>query len=382
MDSPDSAAQPTLGQILFQSAWELADPGVLLVLADWLDENGDADTAELLRLSVAESQTGRHSSERTARLRWLRANAQAMLRLTSWPNLGVEGVGEGFSFSRRPDRDRPAREYIVARPGHRTVRWLRVDVEGDDEVIRARQGQELLRRRLPLATLGFIAAVGDYYLGSAFILGEDHFPLPEHWRETAPTALAVQRHRLEQALAPAAVQPTDLPGELLGHAAWLLCDYLCDKRRRVRAGEAVPGTHFFLFWPDSTAWEHAEMVASEDARKAVASLRKRFRSQALHVQGGPRAGLLVEVSDEGQTAAGKLFWVVRNKTRESPDLPSGAGATLSAEQFRRALDDLLGGVAPEEGPSGLAERFVLATPASLRDLFASRFAGVGGSEGG
>src|SRR5262249_34337731 len=144
------------GHAFLQAAWESSDDaGILLVFADFLEERGDP-AAEILRLVAAEVSTARHSRDRAARLKRLRNDVWKTIKLTAWPDMAVQGDVGAIGFSRRPDPDRPAREHIVVRPDRRAVHWLRADVDGGDEVICTRDGQELLRRRLPLETLEFI----------------------------------------------------------------------------------------------------------------------------------------------------------------------------------------------------------------------------------
>ncbi len=353
-----------------QSAWESSDDaGVLLIFADWLDERGDGETAEILRLVVAEAGTAQHSKERTARLKRLRDNAWKSIRRTGWPDMAVQGDVGTVAFSRRPDPARPAREHIVVRPDRRTIHWLRADVDGGDEVIATREGRELLRRSLPPETLEFIAGRRDFYWGAGFTLADDHFPLPDGWQADPELALADRGRRVDQALAPALVPVAELPGELVPHVAWVLCEHVCDKRRRARAGNLVPGAHIFSFRTGPTAWRHQEAIENRVAGSAAAVLRNRFRTFALHArprpgEGAVVAGLLVRVADDGRVTARKLVWLAGEEIRETPNLLR-ADATLSGEDFGQALADL-GGVV-----EGAEAAFILDTPEKLRGLFTS-----------
>jgi hypothetical protein len=342
---------------------------VLLVFADWLEERGRGDAAEMLRLVVAEAGTARHSKERTARLSQLRNDLWKMIELTSWPDMAVQGDMGTVAFSRRPDPARPAREHIVVRPDRRTIHWLRADVDSGGEVICTRDGLELLRRPLPEETLEFIRNRRDCYWGAGFTLGEDHFPLPDGWQADPQAALAERRRRVAEALAPAEVKVSDLPAELVPHVAWAIAEYVCDKRRRARGGHVVPGAHVFLFCTGPMAWRHDEAVENRNAGKAVAVLRNRFRVWALVAR--PRAGeeavvagLLVRVADDGRVTARKLVWLgPADEVRETPNLRR-AGDTLPAGEFHRALADLDGGV-----PAGAEAAFIADTPEKLRGLF-------------
>jgi uncharacterized protein (TIGR02996 family) len=353
-----------------QSAWDAGDDAtVLLIFADWLDEGGDGNAAEMLRLVVAEAGTARHSKDRGARLKHLRDDAWKSIRRTGWTDMAVQGDVGTVAFSRRPDPARPAREHIVVRPDRRTVHWLRADVDGGDEVIATRDGKELLRRPLPPETLEFIAGRRDHYWGAGFTLGDDHFPLPDGWQADPEPALAERRRRVDQALAPALVPVTDLPAELVPHVAWVLCEHICDRRRRARTGQIVPGAHVFFFRTGPMAWRHQEAVENRVSGSAAAVLRTRFRTFALHArptrgEGAVAAGLLVRVADGGRVIARKLVWLAGEELRETTNLPR-ADATLSGEDFRQALADL-GGVAEEAEAA-----FILDTPEKLRGLFTS-----------
>ncbi len=185
-------------------------------------------------------------------------------------------------------------------------------------------------------------------------------PLPAGWQADPEPALAERQRQVDQALAPAAVEIGDLPGELVPHAAWLLCEHLCDQGHRARAGEIVPGAHLFLFHTGSAAWRHAVAVDGGAAARATEVLRASFRSWA--AGGRASAGLLVRVSDAGRVAARKLVWQADGQTRETPNLPR-AGDTLPAEDFRRALADLQGVV---------ADAFIVDDAERLAALFTSQ----------
>jgi uncharacterized protein (TIGR02996 family) len=59
-----SGPEMNQGQAFLQSAWVSGDDaGILLVFADWLEEQGDP-AAEVIRLVAAEAGTARHSKER------------------------------------------------------------------------------------------------------------------------------------------------------------------------------------------------------------------------------------------------------------------------------------------------------------------------------
>jgi uncharacterized protein (TIGR02996 family) len=360
-----------------QAAWESGDdPAVLLVFADWLEERGDP-TAEIIRLVAAEAGTARHSNDRAARLKQLRDSVWKTVRQTTWPDMAVQGEVGAVAFSRRPNPDRPAREHMVIRPDRKTIHWLRADVDGSDEVIGTRDGRELLRRTLLPETLDFIAGRRDYYWGAGFTLAEDYFPLPHGWQQNPRPALTERRRRVDEALAPAAIQMNDLPAELLPYVAWALAEYVCDKRRRARGGHVVPGAHIFLFCTGPWAWRHCEAVQNRNSGAAAAILRSRFRMRALHAgprpgEGAVMAGLLARVSDERRITARKVTWVgPGGEVRETTNLPRVAD-TLSAEDFQKAVDDLRGVVVGAGGdPSRLAEAFVANTPEKLRALFAS-----------
>jgi uncharacterized protein (TIGR02996 family) len=226
-----------------QAAWESNDDTcILLIFADWLDDGGQAETAEVLRLVVAENSTARHSKERADRLRKLRNEVWETVKQTPWPELAIQGNAcSAMSFSRRLSPSRPGRECILVRFEQRSVRWFRVELDGDDEVTMTREGRPLCRRPLPAHTLQHIRAGYDYFLGSSFNLGYESFPLPEGWQGNPQEAYADRHRRIEEAFAAANVQLADLPVELVPYVAWGLCEFVSDKGRRVRGGRLVPG---------------------------------------------------------------------------------------------------------------------------------------------
>jgi len=310
---------------------------------------------------VAEAGTSRHSGERSARLKQLREDAWRRVKNTAWPNMAVQGNAGAATFSRRLNPDRPDREHVVVRPDRRTLHRFRVELDGDDEVVRTRDGRELLRRRLLPDTLAFIAERGDLYWSAGFSIGHDHFPFPDGWQTDPAAAEAEQLRQLEAALAPAAIPVMDLPGQLVPFVAWTLCEFLMDRGRRASEGQVVLGAHMLLFHPADGGWRHCQSLENREAGRAVALLRQRFRRD---VNGGRGvlAGLLVRVADDGRVAARKLVWIGHDgNDRESPNL-SGATATLSAAVFRRAADDI-------EMDDEVAERFVLGDEARLRGVF-------------
>ena len=258
--------------------------------------------------------------------------------------------------------ERPDREHIVVRPDRRTLHRIRVELDRDDEVVRTRDGRDLLRRRLPPDTLAFLRERGDLYWSPAFSIGHDYFPFPDGWQADPTVAEAEQLRRLEAALAPAAIPVTDLPGELVPFVAWTLCEYVMDRGRRARDGAVVPGAHIFLFGL-ADGWRHAQSLENREAGRAAALLRQRFRRD---VNGGRGvlAALLVRVADDGRVVARKLVWLGDDgHDRESPNL-SGATATLSAAEFRRAADDM-------EMDDEVAGRFVLGDETRLRGVFSA-----------
>ncbi len=371
----------TQAHALLQAAWESGDDAsVLLVLADWLEEHDYADTAEVIRLAVAEAGTARHSPGRAARLKELRDGSWKRIKETPWPEMAVQGNHGAVGFSRRLGPGRPGRECVVVRPDRRTAHWVTVAVDGDDEVVSTRGGREVLRRRLPDHLLACLRAGRDLNWGPAFAVGEAYFPLPDGWQADPGPALAERRLRVEAALAPAAILLPDLPAELVPYVARVLCEYASDKGRRARGGHVVPGAHVLLYFAGPGAWRHEAAVTNRDAGKATALLRERFRMRALH--GIPRsaddpvlAGLLVRVSDGGRVTGRKLVWLgLQREVRETANLPS-ADATLTGEDFRRALAGVAEGVGGDV--SRLAETFVADTATKLRALF-NRPKGAGG----
>jgi uncharacterized protein (TIGR02996 family) len=348
---------------ILTAAWAAGDDTTpLLVLADLFDEVDQPDAAEVLRLVVAEGFTSRHSRERAARLKQLREDAWRRVKDTAWPNMAVQGNAGAASFSRRPDPDRPDREQVVVRPDRRTLHRFRIELDGHDEVVRTADGRELLRRRLRPDTITFIHERGDVYWSAGFSIGHDHFPFPDGWQADPDLAEAEQLRQLEVALAPAAIPVAELPAELVPFVAWVLCEHVMDRDRRARDGAVVPGAHLFLFRP-ADGWRHAQSLENREAGRAVTSLRQRFRRD-LNGGRGVLAGLLVRVADDGRIAARKLLWVGSGGTEvESLNL-HGATSTLSAEEFRRAAEDM-------EMDDEVAGRFVLEGVAGLRGVFAT-----------
>jgi uncharacterized protein (TIGR02996 family) len=357
-----------------QSAWEAEDAGVLLVFADWLQDHGDPGTAELLRLTVEEAGTARYSPERTVRLRSLREEARKATRASAWPHMAVESNSAAVSFSRRLVPERPGQECIVVRLDKRTVRWMYLEVEGEDEVIVTRDGRTLLRRVLSPVALRFIQGGGRYW-GAAFSLGEDFFPLPEGWQSNAAEAFAERRRRAEEALAPAVVPLAELPEELIPSVAWVLCDYLCDRNRRACEGGLPPGAHLFAFSAGQLVWRHHVAVAKSHAREAASVLRTTSRAW-LARRNWARAGevlafLLVRVSDTGRLTARKLVWSADDMLKETDNLPNPHD-TLPAEAFGQAVADLKDTVASNGGEVGrFAEALTVDTSEKLLALFAA-----------
>ena len=347
---------------LLAAAWAAGgDPTPLLVLADLFDESDEPDAAEALRLVAAEADTARHSAHRTARLKQLREEALRRVRRTSWPDMAVQGNGGAVAFSSRPDPARPDREHVVVRPDRRTIHRFRVELDGEDEVVRTCGGQELLRRRLPVETLAFFARRGDLHWSAGFGIGPDYFPLPDGWQGD-PAAEAEQLRQLETALTPAAIPIAELPGELVTFVAGVLCEFVMDRSRRVSVGKVVPGAHIFLFRPHDGGWRQAQSLESREAGRAVALLRQRFRRD-LNGGRGVLAGLLIRVADEGRVVARKLVWIASDGAdAESPGLPPQPTATVPAAEFRRAAEDM-------EMDPAMAGPFVLGDEQGLRGLF-------------
>lgn len=188
--------------------------------------------------------------------------------------------------------------------------------------------------------------------------------MPAGWQAGAEAALAERDRRVDEALAPAEVGVSHLPAELVPRVAWILCEFLCDRRRRARGGQAVPGAHAFLFRPADGGWRHAQSFENRESGRGVGLLRQRFRRN-LNGGRGVLAGLLVRVADDGGIAARKLVWIDRDgHDRESPNLPPRPAATVPAAEFRRAADDV-------EMDPAVAEQFVLDDDSKLRGLFRS-----------
>lgn len=365
------------------------DTDILLICSDWLTDQGDP-SGELLRLVAAEGGINGHSKVQPARLQRLRDEALEAVNKTAWTDKLLWRPAAA-SFSRRPDSSRPGREWIVLRLDRHTIHWFSTEVEGGDEVIRTRHGQELLRHPLSAVTLESLRRGEDIFRHYPLQFSGRYFPQLVAWEDNLKAIRAERRRSLaeqgqmvaeqgrlvERALAPAAISAADLPIELQACLAWLLMEYACDRRRRARAGQIVPGAHIFLFWTDTASWRHEEAVESWKVRKAAGVLRHRLRllaSRRWPIQGGQPslAGLLVRVSDHGRITARKLAWLYPdNVFRETANL-YGAGATLSGDHFRQVLADLdvvLAGLGGDH--SRFQDAFIVDTQDKLRGLFTS-----------
>jgi uncharacterized protein (TIGR02996 family) len=345
---------------LLQAVWETGERTPLLALADLLDERGDHAAAALIRLTVADATTARHSGDRTRQLKQLRDDAWKRAKAAPWPDMAVRPDNSASGFSRRPDLSSPTRETIVVRPERRIVHWLRVELDGSEEVVRSRAGLELLRRELPPATIEFVRRGSDIWGASlGFAIEHDYFPLPDGWQAAPAPALADRQHRMETALAPALIPIAELPADLVPVVAWVLAEYLTNRVRRARGGEPVPGAHLFVFDPGAGGWRHAALGA-RDSGRAADFLRKRLRWERGR---GIAAGLLVRVADDSRVTARKLVWFrPTGGERETPTL-TAAAASLSGTAFGRVASELALN-------AGAAERFVADTPEKLLGLFA------------
>jgi uncharacterized protein (TIGR02996 family) len=325
------------------------DLGQPLIFADWLEENGDGNTAELLRLIVAESNSARHVPARLSRSNELRDEAHRRMRATNWFLLSVQENRGGARFTRHLVADNPSWDYLAVCFVRRLIRHARVSLDGDHWVMNTREDLPLVRQPLERYEVERIRAGqrGSFprfdLLGKAKNLGRASIPV------------------------------ADLPEELVVPVAWLLCEYLCDKQRRVRAGQVVPGTHFFAFCAGETVWRHARIVDNREADQAESLLRERFRSRSLFDGVSPKgstplAGLLVRVSDQERITADKLIWVRGHLVKETSDLPPRADATLPEGSFHDALVDL-------KLNAAAAAAFDVAAPERLRELFRSQAIG-------
>lgn len=346
---------------LLQAVWGAGELTPLLALADLLDERGEHDDAELIRLTVADATTARQSADRTRRLKQLRDKAWKRARATPWADVAVQPDTSASGFSRRPDPSSSLRETIVVRPERRTVHWLRADLDGGEEVIRSRAGVELLRRELPPATLEFVQRGSDLWGASlGFAIEHDYFPLPDGWQTAPAPALADRQRRMETALAPALIPVAELPATLVPFVAWVLAEYLTNRVRRARGGEPVPGAHLFVFGHGTACWRHAAALGTQDSGRAAEFLRRRLRWE--RGRGGV-AALLVRVADDGRVTARKLVWFrPAGGEQETPSL-TAAAASLSGAEFGRIATELA-------LDTGATERFMADTPDKLRGLFA------------
>jgi uncharacterized protein (TIGR02996 family) len=180
----------TRAHAFLRAAWESGEVVHLLVYADWLDEQGDTDTAELLRLTVEEASTARYCKERTRRLKQLR-----------------DKVLEGL----------------------KAVHRLVVNVEGRQDVVRNNAGQELLRRLLPRRLLQGIR--------------EKRFgPWEAWWQRTLSFESfdTLPRPQMEELLAGAAVPLSDLPTELAPYVCCLLCEHAAQGIRSLGKYSRLP----------------------------------------------------------------------------------------------------------------------------------------------
>ncbi len=319
---------------LLQAAWEKADTLPLLVLADCLDEADEPDAAELIRLTVADATTARHSTERTRRLRHLRNNCWNQITKTEWSEMAVQPDTSSACFSRRVDIN--TREFVLVRPERGKLYWLRAGFESPHKVIRTRGGDELLRRVLPQPMADVFARGRDQWGASlGFSLEHDHFPLPANWQANPDQFLATRQRQFETALAQAEIGVADLPPVLVPFVAWVLTDCRTSRVRRTRSGEPVPGAHIFCFSTSGGVWRHGSAVGSRESGKAVTLARQRLRRDRGR---GVEAVLLVRVCDGGAITARKLIWY-NGTEQETANLASPA-ASLGPLDFGRAAADL------------------------------------------
>ncbi len=340
---------------LLAAAWATGELTPLLVLADMLDEQNHPDFAELLRLTIAEGQTARHNLTRHQRLQQLRTDAVDRLHHLAWPDMAIL-PGAAMSFSRRTESAHPDREHIVVRADRHTIHWFRSELDGQDEVIRTRHGDELLRCRLTPERKLIVLRRSRRYSAAAFTVVDDFFPISDNPADRKG-AEAEQLRLFEAALAPAQMAVEDLPTQLVPFIAWLLAQHAADRTRRVKVGEMVPGTHLFIF--RNGAWRYEESPHNKDYGRADELLSQRLRREAR--QGG-LVGLLIRLDDNGRITARKLIWIgADGRTRGTATL-KGAASTLPVSAFQQVVDEL-----------GLQESsFVLDSPEKLRALFGGR----------
>lgn len=340
---------------LLGAAWATGDLTPLLALADMLDEQADPLAAELLRLTVAEGQTGRCDPARHQRLRQLRDDVEDRLHKLALPDLAIL-PGAAMSFSRLIDLAWPNREHIVVRADRRTIHRFRSEMDGQDAVIRTQHGDELLRCRLTREREAVVWKRCTAYPATAFTLAGDFFPIDDGTADRK--AAEVEQLRLfEAAVAPAQVDVADLPRELVPFVAWLLADHAADKTRRVKDGEVVPGLHLFLF--RNGAWRHEETLHNRDSGRAAEILWLRLRREARQ---GALAGLLLRLTDDGRVTARKLVRIGADGRRRESETILGSKTTLPAAAFQQVAEELAVDRAA----------FVLDTPEKIRALFGGR----------
>lgn len=344
---------------ILQTAWETGDTLPLLVLADYLEERGDQATPHLIRLTVAEATTSRHSAVRTRQLKQLRESAWSRIRESGWPDMGVQPDASFTCFSRRVEPH--SRDSILVRCQQKTLHWVRSAYELPDEVIRSRDGALLLRRTLPPPMVDIFSSGRDPWGASlGFSLEHDYFPLPANWQTNPEQHLAARQRRIEAALRPAEIRMVDLPQSLVPFVAWVLTDHVTSRVHRARSGMLVTGAHLFSFSIAVGEWRHSAAIESHDSGKAATLARRRLRWGR---DRGVVATLLVRVADSGKITARKLVWQADGE-HETDNL-SGATSSLAGAHFLRAAGDLNLG-------NELAGRFVLDTSAKLHALFLSQ----------
>jgi uncharacterized protein (TIGR02996 family) len=341
---------------LLRAAWETADTLPLLVLADCLDEENETDAAELIRLTVADAATAHHSTKRTKQLRHLRNTRWNQITKTEWSEMGVQPDTSSACFSHRVDIT--TRELVLVRPEREKLYWIRADFASPHEVIRTRDGDELLRRVLPQPMVDVLTRGRDPWGASlGFSLEHDHFPLPADWQANPDQFLAARQRQFETALAPAEIGVADLPPVLVPFVAWVLTEFRTSRVRRTRGGEHVPGAHIFCFSTIRGVWRHGAALDSRDAGKAVNLARQRLRRDRGR---GIEAVLLVRVSDGGAITARKLIW--HNGTEQETANLASPSASLRPVDFRRAAASLNLGAEASRG-------FVMSDENELRALF-------------
>jgi len=337
---------------LLAAVWSTGDLTPLLALADMLDEHADPSTAELLRLTIAEGQTAKHNITRHQRLQRLRDDARDRLHHLAWPDLAIL-PGAAMSFSRRTESAHPDREHIVVRADRHTIHCFRSELEGQDEVIRTRRGDALLRCRLTPDHKLIVLRRSRRYSAAAFTVVDDFFPIGDNPADRK-AAEAEQLRLFEAALSPAQITIGDLPDELVPFVAWLLADHAADRTRRVRDGEMVPGSHLFIF--REGAWRYEESPHNKDFGRADELLRQRLRREARQ---GVLVGLVVRVDDKGNIMAKRLMWLGADGRTQDTATLKGAASTLSKATFQQVAVEL-----KLEEPL-----FVQDTPEKLRALF-------------